>query len=315
MLGTESHTQGRVPADLECAAGHKHSGRKRQSFLIVDIKCEEVVREISNYLDGEVDAALGRRMEAHFKLCRHCSAVLDGARNVVRLVGDERAFDLPQGFGRRLAARLQESIPQHAPLRRSAISLGITDDQVELGSHLIYFWQDEAQFERGVRFLELGLRAGDHSALFGHIEATDNALSILRQKGFDPGRLIAEHRLTVLRREASAVVTLSNISQVFENALRGGAPAIRFLGNLGMGRDLLPGRGEDEVLELENSVTAMAARFPCVVVCMYDVNTLPGRLIMKGGFETHPLAVCGSSLQPNPYYLQERSVSPKPHVH
>jgi len=291
-------------------ANVRRSGWDWRSLLIVEIKCEEVVREISNYLDGELDAALRRRMEAHCKLCRRCSAVLDGARNVVRLAGDIRAFDVPPDFGQRLDAKLQQCVAQEEAARHSSILLGITDDRVELGAHLIYFWQDEKQFERGVRFVEVGLRSDDHCVLFGHIEATDRALAILRRNGFDPERLLAEHRLTVLRRESSAVVTLSHISRIFDDALRAGAPAIRFLGNLGMGGTPLPGKGEDEVLELESSVTAMAARFPCVVVCMYDVNTLPGRLIMKGGFETHPLAVCGDKLQPNQYYLPE---PPAPH--
>jgi hypothetical protein len=83
---------------------------ERRSFLIAEIKCEEVVREVSNYLDDEVDAELRRRMEAHFCHCKHCSAVLDGARNIIRLVGDDRAFDVPAGFGRRLALKLQNSL-------------------------------------------------------------------------------------------------------------------------------------------------------------------------------------------------------------
>lgn len=273
------------------------------------------MREVSNYLDGEVDVALRRRMDAHFKRCRRCSAVLDGARNIVRLAGDNQAFEVPAGFGQRLAAKLQQSLQHHLPQRNSGIPLGITDDRVELGSHLVYFWQDESQFERGVRFVELGLRADDQCVLFGHIEATERALAILRRNGLEPERLIAEHRLTVLRRDASTLVTLSRVSSIFENSLRLGAPAIRFLGNLGMGRDPLPGRGQDEILELENSVTAMATRFPCVVVCMYDVNTLPGRLIMKGGFETHPLAVCGDKLQSNPYYFAEPSTPESSQIH
>jgi hypothetical protein len=38
---------------------------------------------------------------------------------------------------------------------------------------------------------------------------------------------------------------------------------------------------------------------------MYDVNTLPGRLILRGGFQTHPLAACGNHLRHNPYYVPE----------
>ena len=35
------------------------------------------------------------------------------------------------------------------------IALGITEDEVPFGSHLIHFWHTGTEFERGVRFLEL----------------------------------------------------------------------------------------------------------------------------------------------------------------
>lgn len=75
---------------------------------VVEISCVEVWRELSNYIDGAVDPELRRRMEEHFKGCEHCAAVLDGTRNVIRLVGDGHAFELPAGFSDRLKKRLQE---------------------------------------------------------------------------------------------------------------------------------------------------------------------------------------------------------------
>ncbi len=72
------------------------------------VNCEHVWKEISNYLDGEVNAELRVAMEAHFAQCKHCTAVLDGTRNVVQLYGDDRLFELPVGFGRRLQRRLAE---------------------------------------------------------------------------------------------------------------------------------------------------------------------------------------------------------------
>jgi hypothetical protein len=72
----------------------------------IEINCREVWRELSNYIDNVVDPELRQRMEAHFKDCEHCSAILDGTRNMIQLVGDGRVFDLPQGFSERLKKRL-----------------------------------------------------------------------------------------------------------------------------------------------------------------------------------------------------------------
>ena len=76
-------------------------------MTVVEISCVEVWRELSNYIDGAVDAELRLRMEEHFKSCEHCTAVLDGMRNIVRLAGDNRVFDLPAGFSERLKERLR----------------------------------------------------------------------------------------------------------------------------------------------------------------------------------------------------------------
>ena len=69
---------------------------------VIEISCLEVWREISNYIDGDLDAELRARMEAHFKVCAHCKAVVDGTRNVVKLVADGVEYDLPNGFSQRL---------------------------------------------------------------------------------------------------------------------------------------------------------------------------------------------------------------------
>ena len=77
--------------------------------MVIEISCIEVWREISNFIDVVVDPELRARMEAHFKVCKHCAAVLDGTRNVVKLVADEAEFEVPAGFGSRLYSKLNAS--------------------------------------------------------------------------------------------------------------------------------------------------------------------------------------------------------------
>jgi len=76
----------------------------------IEIECAEVWRQISSYLDDEVDPGLRATMAAHFKGCAHCSAVLDGTRNVLKLVGDERAFEISSGVSERFYQKLKNHL-------------------------------------------------------------------------------------------------------------------------------------------------------------------------------------------------------------
>lgn len=73
---------------------------------MVEVSCREVLREISNYIESDLDAGLRAMLERHFAECRHCTAVLNGARNVIVLSGDDRSFTLPPGFSQRLQKKL-----------------------------------------------------------------------------------------------------------------------------------------------------------------------------------------------------------------
>jgi hypothetical protein len=70
------------------------------------LNCEQVQHEISNYVDGDVNAELRSSMDEHFKTCARCSSVVAGVRNVVQLYGDERMLEVPAGYSRRLEKRL-----------------------------------------------------------------------------------------------------------------------------------------------------------------------------------------------------------------
>jgi len=73
------------------------------------VTCDQVWREISNYLEGDVIPSLRASMEDHFAACERCRSVLEGTRNVIRLYGDERMIEVPSGFGGRLKKRLERN--------------------------------------------------------------------------------------------------------------------------------------------------------------------------------------------------------------
>lgn len=77
---------------------------------VTTIDCHTVWREVSNFIECEISAELRSRMEAHFRDCHHCTAILDGTRNVLTLVADGETFPLPQGFSSRLYAKIEAAI-------------------------------------------------------------------------------------------------------------------------------------------------------------------------------------------------------------
>ncbi len=74
------------------------------------LSCKEIWREISNYIDNEVDPEMRRKIEAHLAQCRHCTALLDSTHNIIVLIADEKMFRLPAGFSDRLRNRLTREI-------------------------------------------------------------------------------------------------------------------------------------------------------------------------------------------------------------
>jgi hypothetical protein len=279
-----------------------------------DIRCRQVVSLLSDFIDGELPEKQKQAVETHIQSCRKCRAILDGMQNVTSLAGDSRLFQPPAGFADRLYTKVAPVVQQAAWTKEPLedVPMGITADFVPVGSHLIYFWQTNAEFESGVRFLHPGLGKNEHCIIFGHDEALEHVKETLEASGYDPAQLIRDRKLTVLRRHASAQTTLAEIGGAIEAALADGARMVRFLGNLGLGSAPLPA-GEDDVLELETKATALMGQLPCVVVCMYDVRTVPGRLVFKGGLETHKLSVSAGGVRENPFYVCEHDDGKKTH--
>ena len=70
------------------------------------IRCEEILRELSDYIDEEITPELRSKMEAHLCACRHCKVLVDTTRKTLTLVANNSFLELPQGVSERLLERL-----------------------------------------------------------------------------------------------------------------------------------------------------------------------------------------------------------------
>jgi Putative zinc-finger len=90
---------------ISVAASYRSVVFVSHKLSVREIDCYQVRRELSDYLEGDLTPELRLQIEDHLRGCSHCTAVYDGLRNIVRLMGDEKVIELPEGFGRRLHDR------------------------------------------------------------------------------------------------------------------------------------------------------------------------------------------------------------------
>ncbi len=71
------------------------------------MNCNDCLKQISSYLDGEIDAELKRALEEHLCGCHHCEVVFDSTRKTIELYCDGKLFQLPTATRDRLHQALR----------------------------------------------------------------------------------------------------------------------------------------------------------------------------------------------------------------
>jgi anti-sigma factor RsiW len=69
--------------------------------------CQQILEHISDYVDGELEAALCAELEAHLAGCRNCRVLVDTVRKTVTLYHAQAPSELPSGVEERLYKVLQ----------------------------------------------------------------------------------------------------------------------------------------------------------------------------------------------------------------
>ena len=59
------------------------------------MNCTSVIRELSNYLDGELEPSDKQELESHLDECSDCKLVVDQTKLTVDLFCDSRPVELP----------------------------------------------------------------------------------------------------------------------------------------------------------------------------------------------------------------------------
>jgi len=72
------------------------------------MKCEDLLAQLSDYVDGTIDPAICREFETHMTGCDPCQVVVDNIRKTITVYRAGQAYELPVPFRQRLHEALQQ---------------------------------------------------------------------------------------------------------------------------------------------------------------------------------------------------------------
>ena len=186
---------------------------------------------------------------------------------------------------------------------RTKAALGFAELSVDVPSHICLFYSDDAELRQRLGFLAHTLDDPTQVAvLFGKQERLEEVLGYI---GADFGRDVAADlkagRIVLVNGARDPDALLGGIAAALDATIARGATLIRFLGFIGWGDMDWP--ASEELMTFEAKVTEAVKSYPAVVMCTYNVEQLPGSVLIFAGIETHPLTILGTTLCENPHYV------------
>ena len=74
------------------------------------ISCNEVLAELSDYLDDDLTPEFRAALEAHLSHCQTCQVIYDSMHKSLRLVTESRSFELPEGITQGIMAKIRKKL-------------------------------------------------------------------------------------------------------------------------------------------------------------------------------------------------------------
>ncbi len=74
------------------------------------MKCRDIIRELSEYLEGSLEPSLIAEIERHVKHCEDCRLVVDTTRKTIQIYCNSEPAPLPDDVRERLHKALEDRI-------------------------------------------------------------------------------------------------------------------------------------------------------------------------------------------------------------
>ena len=74
------------------------------------MNCKGVIRELSNYIDGDLDPVLKTELERHLEHCEDCTMIVDQTKKSIEILCDSRPVELTPEVRSRLHSALRQKL-------------------------------------------------------------------------------------------------------------------------------------------------------------------------------------------------------------
>ena len=78
------------------------------------MNCEDVIHELSDFIDGELDGASKQELESHLRECEDCRLVVNQTKKTIEVFCDSEPVELPVEVRSRLHDALRRKFKEAA---------------------------------------------------------------------------------------------------------------------------------------------------------------------------------------------------------
>jgi anti-sigma factor RsiW len=78
------------------------------------LNCQDVIHDLSNYIDDDLDADLKQELESHLEDCVDCRLVVDQTKKTIEIFCDSELVELPSDVRNRLHEAVRRKLKEAA---------------------------------------------------------------------------------------------------------------------------------------------------------------------------------------------------------
>ena len=79
------------------------------------MKCNDFLKELTDYLEGTADVQVRMELEEHLHWCHDCEVVMNTTKKTIEIYRDNQVYELPETLRSRLHAAIMNKCKHSKP--------------------------------------------------------------------------------------------------------------------------------------------------------------------------------------------------------